>query len=273
MKPVFLLSCLAAGFACTGIAQEQPGYVQTYCVKVIPGKISEFEELLADITKLAKVRVESGRLASWSILRSVIPSGETARCDYALTSRYEGFPPEPPDRQQVQADFRKANIQGTYPDLLTKRDSTSKLVSNDLWRNVAQGEVGAQVEKGGYVRVNLYKTNPGHMTSEWTKLEIEGWRPFAEAMAKETPGLGWRVRTLFLPAGTSRQYDGMTTDILPDWAWVGKSPSLSLWDKVHPDQKAQDYLAKVDQAVSRYKVELYRAVEMITKSNSRQTEQ
>lgn len=35
MKPAFLLSCLTAMFACTGIAQEQPGFLQTYCVKVL----------------------------------------------------------------------------------------------------------------------------------------------------------------------------------------------------------------------------------------------
>ena len=130
-------------------------------------------------------------MISATLLRAVIPSGETARC-YTLAYRYEGFPPEPQTRQQAEALFQKANVQGTYSDLLAKRDSSSRLVSNDLWRNVPQGEVGSHLEKGQYVRVNLYKVNPGHTVSEWTQLEMSGWTPFAEAMAKETPSSPWQ---------------------------------------------------------------------------------
>lgn len=265
MKPVFILSCLTAVFACTGMAEEQPGFLQTYCVKVLPEKSSQFQSVLTDGAKLTKARVEAGEMISATLLRAVIPSGETARCDYIVAYRYEGFPPEPQTRQQAEALFQKANLQGTYSDLVAKRDSTSRLVSNDLWRNVPQGEVGSHLEKGRYVRVNLYKANPGHAVSEWTQLEISGWRPFAEAMANETPGVGWRVRTLFLPGGTSRQYDGMTADYLPDWAAVGKGISMSLWDKVHPDLKAEDYMAKLNGAVSRYRTELYQVAESIRK--------
>ena len=39
MKPAFLLLCLTAIFPYTGIAQEQPGFLQTYCVKVLPREI------------------------------------------------------------------------------------------------------------------------------------------------------------------------------------------------------------------------------------------
>lgn len=199
------------------------------------------------------------------LLHTVIPSGDAARCDYVIAYRYDGFPPAPQTRQQAEAVFQKANLPGTYSELLVKRGSTSRLVSNELWRDVPKGEVDSHLEKGRYVRVNLYKANPGHTVSEWTKLEMTGWRPFVEAMAKETPGVGWRVRTLFLPAGTSRQYDGLTADYLPDWSALGKGINMSLWDKVHPDLKVEDYMAKVNGAVSRYKVELYQVVESMTK--------
>jgi hypothetical protein len=57
----------------------------------------------------------------------------------------------------------------------------------------------------------------------------------------------------------------MTADYLPDWPAVGKEISMSLWDKVHPDLKAEDYLTKVNAAVSRYRVELYQVVESMRK--------
>ena len=42
-------------------AQEKPQYVRIQCVKVADGKFAEFDAILPENRKLAKVRVDSGR--------------------------------------------------------------------------------------------------------------------------------------------------------------------------------------------------------------------
>ena len=40
---------------------------------------------------------------------------------------------------------------------------------------------------------------------------------------------------------------------------------LDIWNKVHPNLKSADYLAKVNDTVDRYKIEMYRVAEMMRK--------
>jgi hypothetical protein len=257
---------VAAACIPAAIAQEQPSYVQQFCVKAVAGKLSSLDAMIPDVAKVMQVRIEEGQLTFFAALKAVIPAGASARCDYALSYGYTGFPPEPRTREQAEATFRKAKVAGTYAEMLAKRDATSMLVSDDLWRGVTDGMAGPGSVKGSYVRLNLYKSKPGHTIAEWAKMEVEGWKPFAEALAKETPGFGWRAESLTMPAGSSLHYNAMTVDIFPNWAATGHGYSAEMWNKVHPDLKSSDYLAKVNEVVDRYKVELYRTVEVVRKN-------
>ncbi len=257
---------MAAACVPAAIAQEQPTYVQQFCVKAVAGKLSSLDAMIPDAAKLVQARIEEGQLTAFIALKAVIPAGTSARCDYVLSYFYTGFPPEPRTREQQEATFRKAKIAGTYSEMLAKRDATSVLVSDDLWRGATGGTAGPGSVKGSYVRLNLYKSKPGHTTAEWAKMEVEGWKPFAEALAKETPGFGWRAELLTMPGGSSLHYDGMTVDIFPNWATAGRGYSAQMWTKVHPDLKINDYLSKVNETIDRYKVELYRTVEVVRKN-------
>lgn len=145
--------------------------------------------------------------------------------------------------------------------VLLSSDATSTLVSDDLFRRVENGIAGPSSQKGSYLRINLYKIKPGHSIADWAKLETEGWRPYAEAVAKETPGVGWRASALLMPGGASPHYNAMTIDIFPNWTAAGRGNSLAMWSKVHPEMSASDYLSKVNEVVDRYKAELYTVME------------
>ena len=258
---VFLATaCLPAASA-----QDKPDYVQHFCVKAVSGQLPAIGGMLPDLTKMMQVRVDEGSLAWFAALQAVIPAGTSARCDYIFAYGYAGYPPEALGRAQAEAIFKKANIAGTFAELLAKRDRTGTLVSNDLLRVARNGKVGGNSDKGGYVRLNLYKIKPGHSAADWVKLETEGWGPYAAAMAKERAGLGWRAETLVMPSGSGLPYNAITVDLFPNWEATGGSGNSGLWDKVHPDLKSADYMAKVADTADRYKVELYRNVAMVLK--------
>ena len=260
-----VLPFLAAAYIPTVFAQEKPTYSQEFCVKVNPGKAADTAAMISDAIKLNQVRIDEGGLSWFTALTATIPAGTSARCDYKFVYGYEGFPPEPLTRAESEALFAKAKIAGTYAQLLARRDANMTLVSDDLWRRIDSATIGANSAKGSYLRFNLFKIKPGHTLAEWTKLETDGWKPFAEARAKETPGFGWRVVALSQPTGSSLHYNAMTVDIYPTWTASGQGASLAIWNKVHPDLPANDYLAKVNDVVDRYKAELYRVVDVVRK--------
>lgn len=244
------------------LAQNPAPTTRDFCVKVQPGKGAEYEAMLHDVAaKLAQVTVDQGTASWWLAARAVVPAGSAARCDYHVVYGYPGFPPEgPPTAAQMDADLQKANIKMTGAELSAKRGSLSTLANVDIWRSVAR--VG-QPQKGSYIRVNLYKPKLGQL-NEWAKLETEGWKPLAEAHAKDSPGSGWVASALLMPGGDGLHYNAMTVDIFPNWAAVGKGvPVSTLWPKVHADMPFADYMSHMATAVDRYRIELYQVVEMV----------
>ena len=57
-------------------AQEKPQYLRVQCVKVADGKFAEFDAILPENRKLAKVRVDSG-LATLSLVARFSPDGSS----------------------------------------------------------------------------------------------------------------------------------------------------------------------------------------------------
>ena len=260
VKAVWLVALSAVCVSAIS-AQTPVRYTRDLCVKVQPGKGPEYAAMLHDVSaKLAQVRVDEGKLGWWLAERAVVPAGTAARCDYHLVSFYEGFPPEPPTPADNEAAYKKAKINMTSADMSAKLTALTTLVNIDIWRGVAA--VG-RPDKGSYVRMNLYKANPGQ-AAEWAKLETEGWKPMVEAYAKENPGFGWAAAALAMPAGTSLHYNAMTVDVFPKWAAVGTGiPVTTEWPKVHADLPFADYMGRVNKTVDRYRVEVYQIVEMV----------
>ncbi len=81
---LFLSVAIAAAFSATLLAQQAPsGLHRVACIKIKPGKFTEFSKWMAtDGHALLQARVDSGEIASGMLVRSVIPEGKSAECDY-----------------------------------------------------------------------------------------------------------------------------------------------------------------------------------------------
>jgi len=244
------------------IAQDKTPFVQHSCVKAAPGQIAGISEMLPDISRNAEVEVHEGRLAFHAVLRTTLPVGSAARCDFMFVRGYEGYPPAPFTRADAEANFVKSGAAGTYDDYLARQRKLWTPVSNDLLFVPRNGIVGSGGSVGDYVRLNLDKLKPGHLVSHWARFEREGWGAYVEAAAKDLPGLGWREEALVSPM--SVDYNVMTVDILPSWAATeGDWGGSEVWNQVHPEMKNAEYMAKVREIVDPYKVELYRVVTLV----------
>lgn len=255
-----ILTCSIA----LGQAPNPAAYTRDLCVKVRDGKAAEYTSFLQDVTtKVAKVRMDAGIYSLFVIAQAVIPAGRAARCDYHLVYGSTGFPSEVPSAQQTAADYKKAGIAMTADQVAAKRNDLSYLVSTDIWRS--RESVGGAV-KGGYVRVNYYKTKPGATVADWIGMESTGWKPLAEAVAKDAPGMGWGVNSLAMPAGTSLAYNAMTVDFFPSWDALGKGiQTRAVWNKVHPNQDMAAYTEKMAAIADRSRVDVLKLVEQMVK--------
>jgi len=220
--------------------------------------------MLHDVTaKVMRVRIEEGHAAWFLALGAVVPAGTAARCDFHVVTGYTGFPPETPTPEQTTAELKKAGLSMTSAEYAAKRDSISSLVNLDIWQAVA--EVGPNLEKGQYARLNYYHVKPGQQAA-WLKLETTGWKPFVESL--KDSHVGWHLLTLAMPAGESLHYNGLTVDTFPSWTALGQGPQGSDWQKVHPDLPIADYLNLVNNTVERYRVDVLRVIEVVPPKGS-----
>jgi hypothetical protein len=242
--------------------QSPQFYLRDTCVKVRDGKTQEFAAHLRDVAvKLAKVRVDSGLIATYTIAQAVAPVGRAARCDYHLVAGYNGFPPEPAGPEQTAADMKKAGIAMSWEALVARRNELSYLVSVDTWRYIER--VGTP-QKGGYARINFDKVQPG-MAAQWADMESNGWKQLAEAASKEH-GTAWRAASLLMPGGADLPYNAMTVDFFPSWAALGKGiPARALWNKVHPNTDMSAHLTRLSSIRERHRVDTVKLIEVITK--------
>ena len=249
-----------AGCLFVAAAQNQPAYIRDNCVKVAPGKGTEFAAMVRDVTaKQMRVRIDEGRAAWFLALSSVVPAGAAARCDYHIVIGYAGFPPEAPTAEQNAAELKKAGLNLTSAEYAAKRNALSSLVNVDIWQ--ARADTGPAVEKGQYARLNYYRVKPGQQAA-WLKLETTGWKPFVESL--KDSHLGWHLHTLAMPAGEYLHYNALTVDTFPSWTALGQGvPMNASWPKVHPDMPFADYLSLIDNTVERYRVDLLRVVEVV----------
>ena len=193
---------IAAGCVFVAAAQSQPqAYVVDTCVKAAPGKGLETSAYIREVlAKTAQVRVDEGTAAWYLALSAVVPAGSEARCDYRLVTGYKGFPPEA-SAERAAADRKKAGITMTPAENAERANAVGHAVRTDYWRVLA--DVGPNLEKGQYVRLNYEKLKPGQ-AAEYVKLQTTGWKPFVESL--KGSGLGWHLNVLSMPGGTSQRY-------------------------------------------------------------------
>ena len=233
--PRSLLSvALAAAFSATLFAQQAPsGYHSVACIKVKPENASQFRKWIAeDGHKLAQSRVDSGEISTWFLLRSVIPQGTSAECDYLNVVMYPGVPPKPMGMDELGAELKKAGMTVSAQEYVDRRNSLTTLVSNNLFQNKIF--VGA-MKKGDYFEVNYMKVSN---MDDYLAYEKKVWQPFAEAMAKDGVRTGWSLNVQVLPSGSGLRYQAVTVDVFPSWDAMFKDlPFADTFKKVHPDME------------------------------------
>ena len=233
--PRSLLSiALAAAFSTTLLAQQAPsGYHSVACIKVKPENASQFRKWMSeDARKLAQARVDSGEISTWFLLRSVIPQGTSAECDYLNVVMYPGAPPKPMGMDELGTALKKAGMTASAQEYVDRRNSLTTLVSNNLFQN--RIFVGT-MKKGDYFEVNYMKVSN---MDDYLAYEKKVWQPFAEAMAKGGVRTGWSLNLQVLPSGSELRYQAVTVDVFPSWDAMFKDFQFAeTFKKVHPDME------------------------------------
>ena len=254
---------LAAAFSATLLAQQAPtGYHSVACIKVKPESNTEFRKWVAeDVHKLAQSRVDGGTYSSWFVLRSVIPAGRSAECDYVIVSLYPGIPPAPSGIEELDAALKKAGISLSGQQYVDRRNSLTTLISNDMYQN--QASVGS-FKKGDYFTVNYMKVSDANM-EDYLAWEKKVWKPLAEAMAKDGVRTGWSLNARVLPGGSDQPYQAVTVDVFPSWESIYKDDPqfVDRWRKVHPDMELGTTFERYEKLRTLSKAQLYVVQDLI----------
>lgn len=150
MKSVILVIALAATYTLTMAAQPAPvGYHSLACIKVKPGKRAEYQKWALDsVHKLQQSNADSGQIAAWYLVSTVMPQGNSAMCDYYSISIFPALPPAPRGIEGLEVALKKASIGMSAQEYIDKRSSLTDLVSAEMWQN--QIAVGT-LKKGDYL--------------------------------------------------------------------------------------------------------------------------
>jgi hypothetical protein len=260
---VLLLTISAILMAGQLRGQQQPQYYQTLtCIKANPGKGAEYRQFVGDTSKkMAQVRADAGEIVSWTFLRSVMPAGSEARCDYMISTLFEGPPPAPMGSEGLAKALQKANVNMSAGDYIAKRDTLSSLVSMEMWR--MRLRVG-QPQKGHYLFINYMKV---HDAPEYNDFENTVWRPMAEEWVKGGDQSGWVYSTKLLPSGTETPYPSYSADIFPSWEAAFKTRSAqTMFEKVHPGKNYQQTFNRLAKLRDLARRELWVVEERVTKN-------
>jgi hypothetical protein len=257
-----MIAGLAQDKASFAQGQSEPPTVRDFCIKVAPGKGTEYEAFLQDVTlPLARARADAGEFAWFVAESAVVPAGSSAPCDYRLVYGYKGLPPEVPSKDVLAAGLKRAKLTMSVDDMVARRSALTQLVSVEIWGQI--DGIGPPQEKGSYVRLNHYNAKYGEM-GEWTRLERTYWKAVMDAWLKAGGKGSWSVNGLWMPSGDRTPYNGLTVDIFPDWnSLIRGVPFNELWSKVHPDMPFTEFFNRLERVRSVHDVEVYKIVEVV----------
>lgn len=262
---ILLGAALAAAFSMPLVAQQAPiGFHHIQCVKMNPGKMAAAQEWIAGSGhKLSQSLVDSGAYAQTLVLRTQMPQGTNAECDYVFVTFYKGLPTAPLSDEELSTALRKGDIPMTAEALHAKQNELGKLVYNNFTQYEAL--VGG-AKKGDYLEFNSMSTPDA---GACVAMEKKDWQPLAEEMVKAGNTDGWAVNRQVFPRGAKDESAVSTVDLFPSWdAFINHYSSIqSAWKKVHPDT---DFNSTMEQHGKMCKIEhtvLYKVVDVVTPAN------
>ena len=258
-------AALAAALSATLVAQPTPsGYHSISCVRVKAGKSAAFRALLSgDYSKIEQVRVDSGAVSAWIALRTVIPAGTDAGCDYVLVTFYPGLPAAPLSDDEMTAVLQKAGVSSTLQDWHARISDVGELVSNNITQY--QALVGGS-KKGDYLVFNSMKAAD---VNECVALQKRLWQPFAEQGVKDGAQDGWAVNIQVMPRGDKDPSLVSSVDIFPTWdsMFTYFGPDFTArWKKVHPEMTPDEAFSEIDKACTIEHTVLYKVEDQIVSS-------
>lgn len=227
------------------VAQQQApsGYHRVACVKIKPGRTAEFRALVAgDISKVEHSQLDSGTISGWIVLRTIVPGGSDATCDYVFVSFYPGLPTAPMSDEETKAEIEKAGIGKTVSEWGQEHAENGYQVTNNITRQAA---IVGGTKKGDYLVLNSMSVPD---ISAWIDWEKKEWQPFSQALVKDGLMSGWAINVQMFPRGAKVQNQASSVDVYPSWEaamrGVGGKKGMDLWKSVHPDLKFDDAIAQ-----------------------------
>ena len=262
IRQMAFAAAMAAALSTTLVAQQAPsGYHGISCIRVKPGKSADFRALLSgDFQKFEQARVDSGAITAWIVLRTVIPAGTDAGCDYVLVSFYPGLPAAPLSDEDMTAVLQKAGVTATLQEWRDRQRDVAELVSNNITQY--QALVGG-TKKGDYLVFNsMSTTNAGECVAAQKRI----WQPFAEEGVKEGALDGWAVNRQRFPNGAKDPSLVSSVDIYPSWDAMFNffGPDFDTrWKKVHPELSPEEAFAQIDKVCTITHTVLYKVEDQI----------
>lgn len=265
IRHMFLGAALAAALSATLVAQQAPaGYHSVSCVKVKPGESVAFHALLAgDYRKVEQARIDSGAISAWIALRTVIPAGTEAGCDYVLVAFYPGLPTAPLTDEELTAVLQKAGVTASPQEWRDRLAAVGQLVSNNITQY--QVLVGAS-KKGDYLVFNSMSASNAEACVDVQK---KLWQPVAASAIQDGAQDAWAVNIQTFPWGSKDPSLVSSVDIFPSWDAMFNyyGPSIfTRWNKVHPDMKFDDGITQLSKACTIEHTVLYKVEDQIAAS-------
>jgi hypothetical protein len=236
-------------------AQDGPPlYSWVQCIDTKPGHENEYQQFTLDVTqKVLQVEDPESNRVAWYLLRSVIPAGDSAPCNFLAVATFKGFPKS---SLSFGDRIKKAGVNMTLEDHRAKRNSLSSLANRELWRRVDGLEQTSEV--GNYIRINLAKV---HDWDAWTDLERNIWKPIAQELSKGEKRGTWGASRLVMPSGSSLPYNALSFDVFTNWDALGGGQGVSAaFQKIHPEMSSDLFSSRAQQAREVVRRDLYRVV-------------
>lgn len=237
-------AAIAAALPMTLAAQQAPTttYAST-CVTVKSGQDAAFDQIVnGDLHKLEQSRVDSGALSGYMVLRTEMPAGKEAHCDYVFLAFYSGMPKPPMSDAELNAALQKAGVANTEAQFGARLSGVGEEVSTALEVNL---DLVGGAQKGDYIVYNSMKVSDENVDA-WVKWEKTMWAPLADSMVKSGQLRGWALDMQMFPTGSKDRGLESTSDIFPSWdAFVNARDHYEAgWKAVHPND---DIMTTMDQ--------------------------
>lgn len=267
MKPTQLrfaaLVCCFLGGTLPAQQPVAPDPIQTIVyVKVARGKDVEFIQLVTDtFRKMAQTQADAGELVSWTLLRAVMPAGDEARADFAVSAIHHGPPPEPMGGPAFEAAMKKAGITLTLPEFRERLATLSTLLNVEMCR--IRARAGAP-QKGHYLLVNQMKVHDAAAQIDYARTIRQ---PLAAELVRQGELSGWLLATRILTVGSETPNMAFSVDMYPTWqALFGPRSARKAFETVHPGKDYEAEMARINKYREVTRRDLWVVVDRVEKS-------